>query len=74
MDVLKCVCFLQEYHGRTSELGHKISLLRKVYGGAKTDAMILFEDILGDSMSSVFASSKTEGELLPHDKKHLNNI
>lgn len=58
----------QEYHGKTSELGHKISLLRKVYDGAKTDAMILFEDILGDSMSSVFASSKTDGKLITYRK------
>ncbi|KAG8179697.1 hypothetical protein JTE90_025653 [Oedothorax gibbosus] len=59
-DFLRLFENAEEYYGKTSDMGHKISLLRKVYDGAKTDAMILFEDILGDSMSSVFASSKTD--------------
>ncbi|GFW22367.1 histone-lysine N-methyltransferase ASH1L [Trichonephila clavipes] len=66
-DFLRLFENAEDYHGRTSDLGHKISLLRKVYDGAKTDAMILFEDILGDSVSSMFASLKSEASTLePH--------
>ncbi|GBN73545.1 Histone-lysine N-methyltransferase ASH1L [Araneus ventricosus] len=67
-DFLRLFENAEDYYGRTSDLGHKISLLRKVYDGAKTDAMILFEDILGDSISSVFASKSDENKTEEDDE------
>ncbi|XP_054713752.1 serine-rich adhesin for platelets-like [Uloborus diversus] len=59
-DFLRLFENAEEFYGRTSEFGLKISHLRKSYEAAKTDAMILFEDILGEAISSVFLSSKTD--------------
>ncbi|XP_015917304.2 uncharacterized protein [Parasteatoda tepidariorum] len=73
-DFLRLFENAEEFYGRTSDFGHKISLLRKAYEAAKTDAMIMFEDILGEAMSSVFTSSKPDDAKTDEDDEVIRCI
>lgn len=51
------------YHGRTSDPGIAATRLKKVYQDAKAEAVVKYEQIVGEKPPSAFVSSKSKGKM-----------
>lgn len=63
-------CFLKKYYGRKSPVGRDVCRLRKAYYGARHEAAVQIDEIVGETASEADSSDSLERDHAHHHHHH----